>query len=82
MSGHCLRWIIRRPRLFRFAKRLLRYNPALEQRLRRLASGDYAVASDEFVINPTEAAAMAEPTSLVLDRLERAYYRNKAVRKV
>lgn len=82
MLGRYLRWIIRRPRLFRFAKRLLRYNPALEQRLRRIASGDYAVASNEFVLNPNDVAAMAEPTSLVLDRLERAYYRNKAVRKV
>ncbi len=77
-----LRWIIRRPQLFRIAKRLLRYSPGLEQRLRRVASGDYAAANNEFVLNLDEATAMAEPTLLVLDRLERAYHRNKVVREV
>lgn len=82
MFGHGLRWIIRRPWLFRFAKRLLRYNPALEQRLRRLASGDYAVANNEFVLNPTEAAVMAETTSRIFDRLQQAYDRKRPLQKV
>lgn len=80
--GKGLRWVIRRPRLFQIAKHLLRYNPRLEQRLRRVASGDYAVANNEFVLNFDEAKAIPEPTSLMLDRLERAYHRNKAVQKV
>ncbi len=82
MIGHCLRWIIRRPRLFRFAKRLLSYNPALEQRLRRLASGDHAVGSNEFVLNSAGAAAMAETTSRIFDRLKQTYDRKRPLQKV
>lgn len=78
--GALARSVIRHPRLVRLAKRLLTHFPTLEPRLRRIASGDHAVISNTFILGADAATAMTEPTSLVLDRLQRAYDEKRAER--